>query len=98
LKEIYFRENSNYTKEPVNMKHLVVLLSSVVCINAFCQSITPDLIATAGDVYMNNDVELSWPVGEIMIETFSVTSNSLTQGFHQPEYKIALITNGKSGN
>ena len=80
------------------MKHLAVLFSSVVCFNVYSQSGTPDLIATAGDVFKNNEVELSWSVGEIMIETFSVTGNLLTQGFHQPDYEIATITDEKTGN
>lgn len=49
------------------------------------QSLTPQVIASAGSYFDNSNVSLSWTLGEPMIETYTSSNNILTQGFHQPE-------------
>jgi hypothetical protein len=49
------------------------------------QSLTPQVIASAGNYFDNGTVSLSWTLGEPAIETYTSGSNILTQGFHQPE-------------
>lgn len=48
------------------------------------QSISPDVISTAGDFYSNASGSISWTLGEPMGETYTSTNNILTQGFQQP--------------
>jgi hypothetical protein len=51
---------------------------------AHSQSISPDVIATAGDFYSNANGSVSWTLGEPMGETYTSANNILTQGFQQP--------------
>lgn len=51
------------------------------------QSVTPEVIATAGDHYQVGNVALSWTIGEPMTETFAAGPTVITQGFHQPDYR-----------
>ena len=48
------------------------------------QSVSPDVIASAGDFYQNASGSISWTLGEPMGETYSSANNWLTQGFQQP--------------
>jgi hypothetical protein len=49
------------------------------------QSLSPQVIATAGSYFDNGSVSLSWTLGEPVIETYTSANTILTQGFHQPE-------------
>lgn len=51
---------------------------------AKAQSISPDVIATAGEFYSNASGSISWTLGEPMGETYTSANNILTQGFQQP--------------
>ena len=48
------------------------------------QSVSPEVIASSGDYYKNENISLSWTLGEIATETYSNGSVILTQGFQQP--------------
>jgi hypothetical protein len=48
------------------------------------QSVTPDVLATAGDFYSQSVGSISWTLGEPMGETYIQTNNHITQGFQQP--------------
>ncbi len=52
------------------------------------QSLSPEVIATAGDYNEAGGVSLSWTVGEPVVTTISSNDNILTQGFQQPDYRI----------
>lgn len=47
------------------------------------QSLTPDIITTAGDFNYGNSFTLSWTLGEPMIETYVSNNVQLSQGFQQ---------------
>ena len=47
-----------------------------------------DIIAVAGDYSSNSVASLSWTLGEPIVETYSNSSFSLTQGFQQSRYTI----------
>lgn len=55
------------------------------------QSITPQVNSTCGEYYTGTNAQLSWTIGEPIIETVSSTSSSITQGFQQPDYDIVGI-------
>ena len=64
---------------------------------AVAQSLTPFVVASAGDYFVNTNANaaLSFTVGEMaMVETFQNTNNILTQGFHQPEEPQVSIGDG----
>lgn len=68
------------------MKKQLSLLGMLLCaagiVNA--QSVSPEVIASAGDSYTNASGSISWTLGEPMGETYSSANNILTQGFQQP--------------
>ena len=66
---------------------LWILLS----IPGLSQSISPTVVASSGNYSENNDVSLSWTLGEIAIETLEAETLILTQGFHQGNPVIDAI-------
>ena len=56
------------------------------------QTVSPELISSAGDNFINSNYQLNWSIGEIQIETYQNLENVLTQGFHQNTYVITAIT------
>lgn len=60
------------------------------------QSVSPDVIATAGEFYSNASGSISWTMGEPMGETYSQTNNIVTQGFQQPWDFGTAISPGQS--
>lgn len=68
------------------MKKTFLLLGLFVGMSGLikAQSISPDVIATAGEFYSNASGSISWTLGEPMGETYSSSNNVLTQGFQQP--------------
>ncbi|MBN2174991.1 MAG: hypothetical protein JW731_12730 [Bacteroidales bacterium] len=60
---------------------LLVLLIPVFVIS---QSVSPQVVSSAGDFFEGTNVSLSWTLGEIATETLSNGNVILTQGFQQP--------------
>jgi len=75
------------------MKHLLLLFPFALLTigQAVGQSITPEIQSTSGAYYTGTNAQLSWTMGEPIIETVSSTSSIITQGFQQPEYDIVGI-------
>ncbi len=55
------------------------------------QQLQPQVVATTGNSSQQNNVHISYTVGEAVIQTLSTTDNTLTQGFQQPHYNITII-------
>jgi len=55
------------------------------------QSISPQVIASAGTHYSAGNAQLSWTIGEPIITTVSNGSNTITQGFHQTLLNITSV-------
>ncbi len=55
------------------------------------QSISPQVIASAGTHYSAGNAQLSWTVGEPIITTVSNGSNTITQGFHQTLLNVTSV-------
>lgn len=55
------------------------------------QSISPEVIASAGEHFDNGTTQLSWTLGEVVIDTYDNGTNILTQGFHQTELTITSV-------
>lgn len=66
------------------MKKLYVLFAVSGLIWLASQSNAQQVIATSGGYYENENISLSWTVGEPVIETFTGSEVILTQGFQQP--------------
>lgn len=74
------------------MKKLSILTIAVCGFGfANAQSISPEVIASSGDHYVAGNAQLSWTLGEPVIETVSAGSNIITQGFHQTNLTVTSI-------
>lgn len=72
------------------MKHLMICLTlgfATSALSAQTPTLTPEVIATAGETFSNGALTLEWTLGELATETFAGTI-VLTQGIHQPAVKI----------
>jgi len=47
------------------------------------QSLSPEVVAPAGDRFFGTDVSVSWTLGEVMVESYETTTIVLSQGFQQ---------------
>ncbi|MCD4746833.1 MAG: hypothetical protein K8R58_11100 [Bacteroidales bacterium] len=61
-----------------------LLLGLAISFAVTAQSVSPEVVASAGDYFEGTNASLSWTLGEIATETYSNGSNILTQGFQQP--------------
>jgi hypothetical protein len=74
------------------MKNLLFVIAICTCTISFAQSLSPEVIASAGGYASAGGISLSYTVGEMaMVETFTSSNTILTQGFHQPEQNITRI-------
>ena len=73
------------------MKFLTVFSLVFLPFLGTSQSISPEVIASAGEHFDNGTVQLSWTLGEVMVDTYDNGTNILTQGFHQTELTVTSI-------
>lgn len=55
------------------------------------QSLSPEVIASAGDHFATASAQMSWTLGEPVIETYTSPTTQLTQGFHQTNLTIVAV-------
>jgi len=80
------------------MKTLSLILLLFVTTWAVAQSVSPQVIATAGNYSEAGGISLSWTLGEPVIETATGTGVILTQGFQQPDYSLVVIEHVPAAN
>ena len=73
------------------MKFFTIISLASLPFLCVAQSISPEVIASAGDHYDNGTTQLSWTLGEVVIDTYDNGSNILTQGFHQTQLTVTSI-------
>lgn len=73
-----------------NLMNCLILVFASYTLSA--QSLSPEVVSTAGETYSTHTLSLNWTLGELMTETYAGTIN-LTQGFHQP-VEIATSVDG----
>lgn len=73
------------------MKKLYTFFCLAVIHNYSTAQSNQELISASGDHYINSTVQLSWSIGEIVIETKSNSTNIITQGFHQTNLSVVGI-------
>jgi hypothetical protein len=73
------------------MKKLTGFLFISVSFSSLAQSLTPTVVSSTGDYYVGSAATLSWTLGEVVTDTYTGTSNQLTQGFHQPDLRFSVI-------
>jgi hypothetical protein len=57
------------------------------------QSIAPQVVANAGDVFKASGFSIEWTLGEIATETLASGASKITQGFHQGSFIITSVSN-----
>lgn len=73
-------------------KALLLFLSLLFGAWSYSQSLSPEVIATAGDHFTSSSAQLSWTLGEPVSETFYGEGTTiLTQGFHQTNLMITAL-------
>lgn len=73
-------------------KALLLFLSVLFGTWSYSQSLSPEVIATAGDHFSTASAQLSWTLGEPVSETFYGEGTTiLTQGFHQTNLMITAL-------
>jgi len=71
------------------MKYIFIIVSSLTI---FVNSIfSQEVVSASGSYFENTNGSLSWTIGEIMIETYSESSNIITQGFQQSRLTITSV-------
>ena len=73
------------------MKFLTVLSIALIPMVGMAQSISPEVIASAGEHFENGTTQLSWTLGEVVIDTYDNGTNTLTQGFHQTQLTVTSV-------
>jgi hypothetical protein len=72
----------------MNKPIFLYLLLLLFPLSILAQDVKPDVIASSGDTYETASNQMSWTLGEVVVETYSAGPSILTQGFHQPEIKV----------
>ena len=54
----------------------------------FAQSTSPQVIASGGDHFKGSNAQISYTIGEPVIDTYQGSNAELTQGFHQTNLTI----------
>lgn len=74
------------------MKHFpLAAVMALLSFHASAQSITPEVIASAGTHTENARSQLSWTLGEPVIDTYHDGTNIITQGFHQTQLTVTSV-------
>jgi len=73
------------------MKYLLTLVILAAALSSFGQAAKPVLITAAGDNFSSAGKQITWSLGEVLVETYSKGNISLTQGFHQGNYLVTAM-------
>ena len=68
-----------------------VLIIVIIVLTGFQDALCQQVISPAGATYQGSSIQLSWTLGETMSGTFTGTSVTLTQGFHQGKLSITSV-------
>jgi hypothetical protein len=69
------------------------LMLSILAGSFFFSGISqnPSVICSSGDNNSNTNIQITWSIGEVVIETISTQNQLITQGFNQGEYIVTAI-------
>lgn len=69
-------------------------LSFLLCSLSFiskAQTVTPTVYSNQGDYNVASGGSISWTIGEPVSETYTISTNKTTMGFHQPDISVASL-------
>ena len=68
---------------------LVLLFQAAWTSNILAQLL--QVVASSGGIYQEDEINMTWTMGETVIATFSAAGNILTQGFQQPGIVVTAV-------
>lgn len=71
-----------------------ILLGIVLCATALlsqAQTLSPEVISSAGGKMQNSSLTLDWTLGETAVSKWSSPTGFTTEGFHQPILQVTLL-------
>lgn len=75
------------------MRKTVLVLMTSSSLLAHSQSVTPEVVASAGAHFAIPSIQMSWTLGETVTQTLANGSATLTQGFHQSNISLVGVEN-----
>jgi hypothetical protein len=75
------------------MKQLLLLCAGIGFSYVSAQSLSPQVIASAGNSFTTATCRIEFTIGEPVTASLTAGGNTLTQGFHQPEIHYAALQN-----
>ena len=77
------------------MKHYYLICCIGLFFHAQCfsQQLTHEVLGSSGGEFSNGNIQLDWTLGELSVETMSVSSVILTEGFQQAELILVSTKN-----
>ncbi len=74
------------------MKTIILFLNFILFASyLMSQTVTPQIIGTTGNISNQNNTQISYTVGEPVVQTVSSGNTIITQGYQQPHYNISVI-------
>ena len=75
------------------MKTKIITIIAVIALNtnSFAQTPPQQVISSGGDTHKNENISISYTIGETIIDTYKTSDIILTQGFHQGTLTIVSI-------
>ena len=64
---------------------------SIIMLSVSVMVFSQEVVSSAGDTHKSTNVEISWTIGEPVIETVVSGENILTQGFHQSKLTVTPV-------
>jgi len=72
-------------------KVLLLLMGLFLTQTALGQITQSQLLSTAGNTYVNANIQLDWSIGECITQTYNSGSYMMTQGFQQGNFNVSGI-------
>ena len=71
----------------------LILVGVVVCTTILgkAQSLSPEVISTAGGKMQTSTISLDWTLGETAVSRWNTPGGFTTEGFHQPILEVSLL-------
>jgi hypothetical protein len=74
------------------MRAKIFILFLLFSFELYCQTIKPDILASSGGSGNNEQISMSWTLGETFIDEYVTNDFALSQGFHQHPLRITTNT------
>lgn len=93
---LYFRLQTKFVQTMRKIVFTLVLCSAGGI--AFCQTVTPTVLASDGGYATSAQGSVAWTIGEPVVETYAGSSNITTMGFQQPVVDLTTLISEQDKN